>query len=308
MNITFQDRVPTYPNRYKVTKTNGTSEFVTLERADEPTVVGTALNANTFNSAFSEIEDKIGSGVGSVARNLLDNSDFRNPVNQRGASSYSTLNAYSIDRWIIGGDVTLTDNGLTGVHTLIQQRLPKGILSLDKAYTLAVYYVGEGLRLATLETADDYYSPYFFTNNPNFDAACFYLSKDAPVAWAALYEGEYTEKTLPEYQPKGYGVELAECRRYYRKFAGFVAAGMCKATNQAWFPLTLDPPMRIVPTVEVIGDCSVVIGDTGYASTLAGSALSTANTLLLAMTPSNKSYTMGAACILDSDIAVSADL
>ena len=34
--------------------------------------------------------------------------------------------------------------------------------------------------------------------------------------WAALYEGEYTAETLPEYQPKGYGAELAECQRYYQ--------------------------------------------------------------------------------------------
>ena len=29
--------------------------------------------------------------------------------------------------------------------------------------------------------------------------------------WIALYEGEYTVDTIPEYQPKGYGAELAEC-------------------------------------------------------------------------------------------------
>jgi hypothetical protein len=32
--------------------------------------------------------------------------------------------------------------------------------------------------------------------------------------WAALYEGEYTEKTLPEYQSKGYENELLICRQY----------------------------------------------------------------------------------------------
>lgn len=46
----FVDRQPKYPNRYKITKEDGSSEFVTLERADEPTVVGTPLNAETFNA------------------------------------------------------------------------------------------------------------------------------------------------------------------------------------------------------------------------------------------------------------------
>jgi hypothetical protein len=36
--------------------------------------------------------------------------------------------------------------------------------------------------------------------------------------WMALYEGEYTAETLPEYQPKGYAAELQECRRYYLSF------------------------------------------------------------------------------------------
>ena len=40
------------------------------------------------------------------------------------------------------------------------------------------------------------------------------------LEWAALYEGEYTAETLPEYQPKGYGAELAECQRYYYRING----------------------------------------------------------------------------------------
>lgn len=37
----------------------------------------------------------------------------------------------------------------------------------------------------------------------------------ANLYWAALYEGAYTEETLPPYVPKGYATELAECQRYY---------------------------------------------------------------------------------------------
>ena len=36
-------------------------------------------------------------------RNLLDDSDFTNPVNQRGATSYSTQWTYTIDRWYLPG-------------------------------------------------------------------------------------------------------------------------------------------------------------------------------------------------------------
>ncbi len=53
----FVDRQSTYPNRYKITREDGTTEYVTLERADQPTVAGTPLNADTFNNmmaGFSE--------------------------------------------------------------------------------------------------------------------------------------------------------------------------------------------------------------------------------------------------------------
>lgn len=49
MKIAFVDRESRYPNRYKITKSNGSSELVTLERADDPVTVGTPLNAGTFN-------------------------------------------------------------------------------------------------------------------------------------------------------------------------------------------------------------------------------------------------------------------
>lgn len=46
----FKDRKPTLPNRYRVVPENGDAPYyVTLERADEPTEVGTALNAATLN-------------------------------------------------------------------------------------------------------------------------------------------------------------------------------------------------------------------------------------------------------------------
>lgn len=49
MSIEFKDRVSAYPNRYLVTKEDGSNYYVTLERADEPTNPGTPLNAATMN-------------------------------------------------------------------------------------------------------------------------------------------------------------------------------------------------------------------------------------------------------------------
>lgn len=55
MSITFVDRESTYPNRFLVTPESGDSYYLTLERADEPTVTGTPLNAETFNQLIADL-------------------------------------------------------------------------------------------------------------------------------------------------------------------------------------------------------------------------------------------------------------
>lgn len=54
--ITFEDRRASRPNRYRVIPENGEPYFVTLERADEPVVDGTALNAEKLNQLVALAE------------------------------------------------------------------------------------------------------------------------------------------------------------------------------------------------------------------------------------------------------------
>lgn len=44
----FVDRLPTQAGRRKITHADGTSEYVTVEMADEPSVEGTPLNRAAF--------------------------------------------------------------------------------------------------------------------------------------------------------------------------------------------------------------------------------------------------------------------
>lgn len=53
------DRQSRKPNRYKVTTDDGSSYYVTLERADEPTVEGTPLNAATLNPLFETVDEAL---------------------------------------------------------------------------------------------------------------------------------------------------------------------------------------------------------------------------------------------------------
>ena len=76
MSVVFRDRESAYPNRYIVTPENGGAYYATLQRADDPIVAGTPLNASTFNemmAGFSETDHEhdasdVKSGTFSTAR------------------------------------------------------------------------------------------------------------------------------------------------------------------------------------------------------------------------------------------------
>lgn len=184
-------------------------------------------------------------------RNLLDNSDFRNPVNQRGQASY-TAEGYTVDRWVMTmdiGTVNVVQGGLNldaANHAItFAQYLDDGTLARmvasGKKYTIAINYTvhsvvndanfferpkGGGInRLFAFETglgnhtSFASFTPDAIGGNYQYAPAWMYLSQgwNVTLHWAALYEGSYTAETLPEYQPKGYGAELAECQRYFQR-------------------------------------------------------------------------------------------
>lgn len=57
--IDVKDRVPTYPGRVKLTKNDGTFEYVILERADSPTQEGTPINKALFDSIKTDVDGKV---------------------------------------------------------------------------------------------------------------------------------------------------------------------------------------------------------------------------------------------------------
>lgn len=180
-------------------------------------------------------------------RNLLDNSDFTNPVNQRGQSTYATSAAYTIDRWLLEGTACrVVSNSYVSIeaNSYLVQRIQNNRVSLAKTYTLAVkdsagnIYVGDD---AGIILTDD--STYGFWS---------VKLKGREIVWAALYEGVYTVETLPPYTPKGYAAELAECQRYYRKVtdSGQNWGFLIKVDGDLPYCLVAcDAPMRATPSV-----------------------------------------------------------
>ena len=184
-------------------------------------------------------------------RNLLDNSDFRNPVNQRGKTSY-TDNDYTIDRWSIwsanaDSSLTLVEGGIafnpgTGNGTFTQ-RLPLDSLDSAKTYTLAVHKSNGETEVRPGSIA-------FYFNN-----SCHLVTISTiqeTIVWAVLYEGSYTADTLPPYVPKGYAVELAECQRYFWLCDNSYfseGCGYAFAPTECRFMISTPQTMRISPSI-----------------------------------------------------------
>lgn len=206
-------------------------------------------------------------------RNLLDNSDFRNPVNQRGQDSYNG-NVYGIDRW--KGDsndvvVTLLGDGITVMGDHLNQIISNSLSYAGKVLSFALCdSVGNIEVINTLIPAEIDKHKWLIQAGKQFDFglwiekngdiyACFKNAESSnPIAWAALYEGEYTLETLPEYQSKGYGAELAECQRYCvlipHTVEGFIIGyGLASTDTTAYItvdlPVTLQDYTNINPTI-----------------------------------------------------------
>lgn len=201
-------------------------------------------------------------GVPLNARNLLDNSDFRNPVNQRGNTAY-TASGYTIDRWAgfkwssdgsatlnlsVNSSGILLSGGISDASTpsacYMYQTIDCTKLA-GKTVTAAVSInslSGSGTGCICAYTGTTYIdrtnlkvgvSLLSFTVPTDATTLTIRIGNDsshagkgsisASISWAALYEGAYTAETLPPYVPKGYAAELSECMRYYQRFDASLA-------------------------------------------------------------------------------------
>ena len=162
-------------------------------------------------------------------RNLLDNWDFRNPVNQRGAASYAGA-GYTIDRWKInGGTLTLTDAGLTLTNGQVLCQPAERTYDTTKRYT-ASFIDGSG-GIHTLTGVDGTYRSLdgllacCIINNVVY----FRITNNSVVIAAVKLELGGVS-TLAADPLADYGAELAKCQRYYRLWTTATArtAALCE--------------------------------------------------------------------------------
>ena len=184
--------------------------------------------------------------AGVVVRNLLDNSDFCNVVNQRGTDSYSGA-GYTIDRWKAlesGFSLAVGAGGVTIDGGSLLQVIPD---SLSGMHTLAAMTDAGVLHLLAADMSQPLRYDGALGMGQDDGNAVAAIGAGSYI-WAALYEGDYTADSLPPYVAKGYAAELAQCQRYYYRLTPVTSSfpyayGYCYDTAQARLCLRLPQPM-----------------------------------------------------------------
>nr|DAI29640.1 MAG TPA: BppU domain protein [Caudoviricetes sp.] len=279
-----------------VTGEAGTQASVTQSGTTEnPVITLTIPRGDTGSLGGLTINGKAPDGAGKVTLtaadlgaldkdvhmyNLLDNSDFVHPINQRGETSKQASWAYWIDRWLADTEKTAAQLTSSGIHLpatneknlRILQRVPLVRIKKGQSYTIAAYDASgnvlcvSGVFNGGTLTGDGLSEGKYYLSLQSGDNSTYYYCildayADITVKCMALYEGEYTAETLPPYVPKGYAAELAECLRYYRRitatnetFAGYCANGV----SYCMIPLQT---MRIKPSLVPSGKFYYTLGN-----------------------------------------------
>lgn len=214
-------------------------------------------------------------------RNLIDNAWFF--VNQRGAASYSTVNAFGIDRWALinGGPVYWSEDGISageGHSFIIRQRfeakrwksgeslMASILLSDGTIYTTSMqadgslrYFYNSGTRL-----------PFRMRIQPSGLEVQFQILGDntGEKVRAIKLERNGRSTLSANDAPPDYASELAKCRYYFQRVTNAgssrasIAMGCSYSGSGVFFGLI--SPMRARPTITRTGTWQVQpLGGTG---------------------------------------------
>lgn len=215
--------------------------------------------------------------------NILHNSYFPRPVNQRGKTSYSGAVQYTIDRWKTTNantKVEIVDDGIRLTNTTsgggyLQQTLENSAQYLGKTYTFCAMLengtivVNSATLPSTFPSTITQYATLIYngitvgaiqvSTNSVWVRVWSNTSENTRFfKWAALYEGSYTAETLPPYVYKGYATELAECQRFYRRtnaVSTYATLGMgyARTDTMAWINIPRTRMRIEKPTITLTG-------------------------------------------------------
>ena len=228
---------------------------------------GTELfNTASFNNRISQIN----TGFSYISNpNLLDNWYFGNPVNQRGQTSYSKAWIYTIDRWQVSQNTTLTVNNgsvsLNGGYWF--EPLEEIVDALrGRTVTISLLFASGELEFATgvvpttwgswdnialsghvvlKGIGEDSKRLWFMVNDiaENILAAKLELG---PTQTLAHREGDrWVLNEVPDY-----GEQLRRCQRYYLSNKQRNAYGKSVSANAAYVDIPTPVTMRALPAIK----------------------------------------------------------
>ena len=253
----------------KMEEGNAATPYVASLYIDETLRCGVPDDSSEFG--FKEYCYKL-----PINNNLLINSNFANPVNQRGKSVYSSTstNLYTIDRWLLmGGTLTISDdsivlasNGSNNNRCVLRQRLDIPLSELRGKSISISFETSEGVfsyteKLpATLGDTGYDSAGYEFSGsvvqyvdvvapiNENHLALRFVSTGTLTLKWVKLEIGE----VATHYVPRLYEEELLLCQRYYQEVYVRNSYMYYLSANSIRFAISF-PPMRAKPTIDLSG-------------------------------------------------------
>ena len=326
-------------NAEDITTTTGTSIEAALAQKQEQ-ITASGLLKGTGNGgvaqakAGADYQAPITAGAGvrisgskvstaAAPRNLLDNSDFRNPVAQAGVYGLHGTKRYVCDRWMSEGieAATQTAAGLrfNASFGYIAQKIEKMSgktvtvaykTSRTSSVDINIYdsTVSKKLIGKTSTPVDGVAIATFQIPSANDTVALvLYPGDGSTISWVAMYEGLYTADTLPEYQPKGYGVELNECKRYFEKIGSdtWTYGGYPNGSGKVIVELPVKHPMRVTPSCA--GTCRV-FGNNGWTENLAPNVGDTITGYTLNLDVDTNNMTPGYVYIVTGTVDLISDL
>lgn len=206
--------------------------------------------------------------------NLLDNTNFFNPINQRNQTSYSNTDAaptYSIDRWqVLDGtfDVqtrTYTSNSTLGIYgNQFRQYIPLESVSIGdtitvssvindtrQIFTTTIPQYGDSVTDAPFLLETSWGGFKMITREAEYAALLTMIvnvSQSITVDWIKMELGNFATP----YVAKGYNEELTACLRYYQRFnVNFRGEAFNVGDGEKYFTTISFYPMRVVPTITI---------------------------------------------------------
>ena len=204
--------------------------------------------------------------------NLLINGDFRNPVNQRGQTTYTggEQKYYTVDRWctgendfnrtvdVINGGVKITNPNTTYNGTfqqIFENTLPYG------TYTVSVSVIaknGSAIMYCSGSHSSTKKNLVVGVNTLTLTGATINAvlievspSSDITLEWIKLECGD----TATAFAPRTYAQEVSECQRYFSILGGIRVPGVEQDKNANTFTYSIprNCMMRTTPSVLIRG-------------------------------------------------------